>query len=157
MFACALYPTNSDFLENVAAEVVDNVKRTQFHPALFVWSGTRLCWLSAVVSNKQYHHLGGMVDRRRCIRCFILSDLSGNNENEASIAEDWWGFPVGQEPQYASMYSQLYFGTVFSQIATIDTSRPVLASSPSNGDETAENPIAANPQVRRGLSTVVPH
>ncbi len=97
MFACALYPVNAEFLENVAFEVADNVKRTQYHPSLIVWSG--------------------------------------NNENEASIAENWWGFPHSDEPTYASMYSDLYFGTVFAQIPSIDTTRPVLASSPSNGNE----------------------
>ena len=101
IFACALYPTDSDFLANVAGEVIDNVKRTQHHAALIVWSG--------------------------------------NNENEASIAENWYGFPSADEPTYASMYSDLYFGTVFAVLETIDTSRPVLPSSPSNGDETGRN------------------
>ena len=44
------------------------------------------------------------------------------------------------------MYSQLFFGTVLETIRTVDTSRPLLPSSPSNGYETAANPVASNPQ-----------
>ncbi|WP_037386250.1 beta-mannosidase [Sinorhizobium americanum] len=39
MFACNLYPSTPDFLENVAAEVEYQVKRLQSHPSIALWCG----------------------------------------------------------------------------------------------------------------------
>ncbi|RAL17317.1 beta-mannosidase mndA, partial [Aspergillus homomorphus CBS 101889] len=38
-FSDALYPTDQAFLENVAAEVVYNVRRVNHHPSLALWAG----------------------------------------------------------------------------------------------------------------------
>lgn len=38
-FACALYPTDKPFLENVKHEVTDQVKRLMVHPSIVLWSG----------------------------------------------------------------------------------------------------------------------
>lgn len=38
MFACALYPVDSDFLANVQAEVVHQVQRLKRHPSIVLWS-----------------------------------------------------------------------------------------------------------------------
>ncbi|KAK5809879.1 glycoside hydrolase superfamily [Linnemannia elongata] len=39
MFACALYPTDRLFLENVQQEVKDQVNRLMCHPSIILWSG----------------------------------------------------------------------------------------------------------------------
>nr|WP_294938062.1 glycoside hydrolase family 2 protein [uncultured Flavobacterium sp.] len=39
MFACAMYPGDKPFLENVKQEVIDNVNRLQNHPSLALWCG----------------------------------------------------------------------------------------------------------------------
>ena len=39
MFACAFYPVDDAFLENVRAEVADNVKRARNHASLALWNG----------------------------------------------------------------------------------------------------------------------
>ena len=39
MFACAMYPGDKDFLENVKQEAIDNVKRLQKHPSMALWCG----------------------------------------------------------------------------------------------------------------------
>ncbi|WP_170111255.1 glycoside hydrolase family 2 protein [Mangrovibacterium marinum] len=39
MFACAMFPGNPEFLDNVKAEAEDNVKRLRNHPSLGVWCG----------------------------------------------------------------------------------------------------------------------
>lgn len=39
MFACAMYPGNEAFLNNVKQEVIDNVNRLQNHPSLAIWCG----------------------------------------------------------------------------------------------------------------------
>jgi len=39
MFACAMYPGNDSFLENVRLEALDNVKRLRNHPSIVLWCG----------------------------------------------------------------------------------------------------------------------
>ncbi len=39
MFACAMYPGDADFLNNVKYEIIDNVTRLQNHPSLAIWCG----------------------------------------------------------------------------------------------------------------------
>ena len=39
MFACAMYPGDENFLQNVKMEVIDNVNRLQNHPSIAVWCG----------------------------------------------------------------------------------------------------------------------
>uniref|UniRef100_A0A914W5M2 Beta-mannosidase n=1 Tax=Plectus sambesii TaxID=2011161 RepID=A0A914W5M2_9BILA len=39
MFACALYPTNAEFLSNVGAELVEQVNRLKYHPSIVIWAG----------------------------------------------------------------------------------------------------------------------
>ena len=39
MFACAMYPGDAAFLENVRAEIDDNVRRLRDHPCIALWCG----------------------------------------------------------------------------------------------------------------------
>ncbi|MCK9400847.1 MAG: glycoside hydrolase family 2 protein [Bacteroidales bacterium] len=39
MFACAMYPGNEVFLENVRQEAIDNVRRLRNHPSIVLWCG----------------------------------------------------------------------------------------------------------------------
>jgi beta-mannosidase len=39
MFACAMYPGNDEFLENVRQEAINNVKRLRNHPCIVLWCG----------------------------------------------------------------------------------------------------------------------
>ena len=39
MFACALYPTDPEFLDSVDKEVLTQVRRLQHHPSIAIWSG----------------------------------------------------------------------------------------------------------------------
>ncbi|XP_070804532.1 beta-mannosidase [Pituophis catenifer annectens] len=39
MFACALYPTNQDYLDSVRTEITQQVKRLKCHPSIILWSG----------------------------------------------------------------------------------------------------------------------
>jgi len=39
MFACAMYPGDATFLQNVQNEVIDNVTRLQNHPCIALWCG----------------------------------------------------------------------------------------------------------------------
>lgn len=39
MFACSMYPTKEWFLQSVANEVRQQVRRLQYHPSIIVWAG----------------------------------------------------------------------------------------------------------------------
>ncbi|XP_061020300.1 beta-mannosidase isoform X1 [Dama dama] len=39
MFACALYPTDEDFMDSVREEVTQQVRRLKSHPSIITWSG----------------------------------------------------------------------------------------------------------------------
>ena len=39
MFACAMYPGDEQFVENIKHEVIDNVNRLQNHPSIALWCG----------------------------------------------------------------------------------------------------------------------
>lgn len=39
MFACAMYPSDDHFINNVKNEVIDNVNRLQNHPSVALWCG----------------------------------------------------------------------------------------------------------------------
>jgi beta-mannosidase len=74
---------------------------------------------------------------------------SGNNENEAAVAQNWYGIPAEKMPKVKDDYRKLYVSTVMSALQEVDkgTNRPFVTSSPSNGIETiSENYIAKNPQ-----------
>ncbi|KAH3701562.1 hypothetical protein DPMN_076550 [Dreissena polymorpha] len=69
--------------------------------------------------------------------------LSGNNENEKALVQDWYGTGVNFT-LYKADYLKLYIDTVRSIVMAEDTSRPFLASSPSNGVETQAEGWVAN-------------
>ncbi len=74
---------------------------------------------------------------------------SGNNENEAAIAQNWYRIPAEDMPKAKDDYRKLYVSTVMSAVEEVDkgTNRPFVTSSPSNGIETVqEDYIAKNPQ-----------
>lgn len=74
---------------------------------------------------------------------------SGNNENEAAVAENWYQVPAEKMEKVKNDYRQLYVETVMKTVATIDLgdNRPFITSSPTNGKESVkENYIATNPQ-----------
>ncbi|XP_049452051.1 beta-mannosidase [Epinephelus fuscoguttatus] len=108
MFACAMYPTEDDFIQTVSEEVVQQVQRLKSHPSIIIWSG--------------------------------------NNENEAALATDWFNIPVSQRPIYLKDYVTLYVNNIRQIVQQEDQSRPFLVSSPTNGAESEqESWVAENP------------
>uniref|UniRef100_A0A8C4V2I5 Beta-mannosidase n=1 Tax=Falco tinnunculus TaxID=100819 RepID=A0A8C4V2I5_FALTI len=108
MFACALYPTDKNYLESVRAEVSHQVRRLKSHPSIILWSG--------------------------------------NNENEAAIASNWFSIPYADKEVYIKDYVMLYVKNIREIVLTEDKSRPFIASSPTNGLESVkEGWISQNP------------
>ncbi|NXQ12073.1 MANBA mannosidase, partial [Peucedramus taeniatus] len=100
MFACALYPTNQNYLESVRAEVSHQVRRLKSHPSIILWSG--------------------------------------NNENEAAIASNWFSIPYPDIGVYIKDYVTLYVKNIREIVLSEDKSRPFVASSPTNGLESVK-------------------
>lgn len=74
---------------------------------------------------------------------------SGNNENEAAVAQNWYGVPAEKMNKTKDDYRKLYVDTIMKAVQEVDNgnNRPFVTSSPSNGIETiAENFIAKDPQ-----------
>ena len=73
---------------------------------------------------------------------------SGNNENEALIAQNWYDVPVTKMPKAKDDYRKLYVNTVMTAVKEVDKgmNRPFITSSPSNGPESVkEDYIAKDP------------
>ncbi|CAF2561588.1 unnamed protein product [Rotaria sp. Silwood2] len=74
---------------------------------------------------------------------------AGNNENEAAVAQNWYGVPAEKMNKTKDDYRKLYVETVMNALIQVDkgSNRPFVTSSPSNGLETIiENYIAKDPQ-----------
>ncbi|XP_054169104.1 beta-mannosidase-like [Oppia nitens] len=62
MFACALYPVTNDFLNSVAIEITQQVRRLQHHPSIALWAGNneneaalaQFWWPEILVNGKIY-------------------------------------------------------------------------------------------------------
>nr|XP_030127530.3 beta-mannosidase isoform X2 [Taeniopygia guttata] len=108
MFACALYPTDQNYLESVRAEVSHQVRRLKSHPSIILWSG--------------------------------------NNENEAAIASNWFSIPYSDIGVYVKDYVMLYVKNIRKIVLSEDKSRPFITSSPTNGLESVkEGWLSQNP------------
>ncbi|XP_047010242.2 beta-mannosidase isoform X2 [Ictalurus punctatus] len=71
---------------------------------------------------------------------------SGNNENEAAIAADWFSIPPAEKPRYVKDYIQLYVENIREIVLQEDSTRPFLVSSPTNGvNSEKEGWVAKNP------------
>jgi beta-mannosidase len=73
---------------------------------------------------------------------------SGNNENEAAVAQNWFDIPKEKMAKVKDDYRKLYVDTVMNAVKEIDKgdNRPFITSSPSNGLESIkEDYIATDP------------
>lgn len=62
---------------------------------------------------------------------------AANNENEAALYGNWYG--TGEEKVYRDDYVKLYVDTIKNEAVNIDSARPFMVSSPSNGLYSEEN------------------
>lgn len=56
MFACAMYPGDNDFMENVKYEAIDNIKRLRNHASIALWCGNN-------ENNEAWHRWGWQTGR----------------------------------------------------------------------------------------------
>ncbi len=54
-FACAIYPANEEFVENVKKEAIQNIKRLRHHPSLALWCGNNeieMLWIPLLIQSQ---------------------------------------------------------------------------------------------------------
>ena len=70
---------------------------------------------------------------------------SGNNENEAAVAQNWFGIPKEKMAKTKDDYRKLYVDTVMNAVKEVDkgNNRPFVTSSPSNGLESIKEDYIA--------------
>jgi len=60
MFACAAYPENKEFIENISEEVKQNVNRLKNHPSIIIWCGNNENeWIWFQESKRSYKEMSG--------------------------------------------------------------------------------------------------
>lgn len=122
MFACALYPGNTEFLENVAQEAKDQVRRLRNHPSIVLWCGNNEieeAWQHWGIQKQfNYSHEDSSAIWNSYKALFhkllpsVLNDLDpdrpyyssspkygwGNPESMKSADSHYWGVWWGEEP-----------------------------------------------------------
>lgn len=105
MFACAMYPTEGDFIETVREEIVQQVSGAFTglfpHPICF-WTHHSHAGIEIFFTDQ--------VQRLKSHPSIIV--WSGNNENEAALATNWFNIPVSQRPLYLKDYVTLYVDNI---------------------------------------------
>ncbi|XP_072898425.1 beta-mannosidase isoform X2 [Hemitrygon akajei] len=69
---------------------------------------------------------------------------SGNNENEAALAVNWFHVSPSNMTLYLDDYVQLYVNTIREIVLQEDRNRPYITSSPTNGEESVQEHWVAN-------------
>ncbi|XP_048189499.1 beta-mannosidase [Perognathus longimembris pacificus] len=118
MFACALYPTEEDFLNSVRAEVTHQIKRLKSHPSIILWSGNNenevalmMNWYSINASHLHTYIEDYVTLYVKNIRTLVLQGdktrpfiTSSPTNGAKSIAEGW----LSHYP-YSNYYGDVHF------------------------------------------------
>jgi beta-mannosidase len=149
MFACAMYPGDAAFLENVRQEAIDNVRRLRNHPSLALWCGNNEIlgaweggWKEQVTSSQGeevaaqlwqaydslFHHLlPAVVEAEDPGRFYWSSSPSaGTGEPENQLAGDmhyrgvWWGKePFGRYREHIPRFMSEYGFQSFPELSSV--------------------------------------
>ncbi|XP_055490764.1 LOW QUALITY PROTEIN: beta-mannosidase [Leucoraja erinacea] len=98
----------------------------------------------SVTDVPQYYFAVRVVRRLKSHPSIII--WSGNNENEAALATNWFHVSLSNISLYLDDYVQLYVSTIRETVLKEDRNRPYITSSPTNGKESIqEHWVARNP------------
>ena len=120
MFACAMYPTNPDFLNLVGNETAYQVKRLYNHPSIIVWSGNnenevalRENWYGTNHNFSRYKmdyvtlyvtHVKAIVENIDKTRPFVVSSPSNGVESK----QEGWVAKNPRNPLYGDVHHYDY-------------------------------------------------
>ncbi|KAJ3078493.1 hypothetical protein HK102_004465, partial [Quaeritorhiza haematococci] len=151
MFACAMYPVDAAFLDNVREEAEHQVKRLMHHPSIVLWSGNNeneealvTGWYEPVKKNPFVYTVSvcGMGDGVVWAGAFLLSVVgvarsSGRGGREGMICQsecvdlDFLSSSL-THPKKVD-YHRLYHETIMPVVKQLDKTRAFISSSPYNG------------------------
>ena len=150
MFACAMFPGDEAFLENVRQEAIDNVKRLRNHPSIALWCGNNevlIAWhnwgwkQAAEAKSKEnadkiwqayldiFHKtLPGVVEQYDPSRSYWSSSPSSGPGIPADLVngdEHYWGVWWGREPfkNYATHLARFMSEYGFQSFPELSTVR----------------------------------
>lgn len=112
MFACAMYPGNKEFIQNVEEEAQFQVKRLSPHPCMAIWCGNN-------ESSEGWHRWGwqnnlGFMERRKVWRAYqcLFQDKLSNTVASFSSIPYWESSPsLGRgDPQHQFEGDAHYWG-----------------------------------------------
>ncbi|WP_020612991.1 beta-mannosidase [Sediminispirochaeta bajacaliforniensis] len=101
MFACALYPSQPEFLENVRSEVEYQIKRLKDHPSLVLWCGNNedvgaLTWFDVSKANRDRY----IIDYDR-----LNEGVIGKAVKRIDPQRTWWpSSPSAGEGDYSDCW-----------------------------------------------------
>jgi beta-mannosidase len=142
MFACAMFPGDEAFLENVEAEAESVIKELRHRPSLALWCGNNECeegwfywgWKDALPASVWADYekifdqiLPRMVEKLDPDRAYWPSsphsDKIGDPRSELSGDMHYWGIWHGQEPfsEYRKKFHRFYSEFGFQSFPLIDT------------------------------------
>ena len=142
MFACAMFPGDEAFLENVKAEAEDVVKQLRHHPSIALWCGNNECeegwfhwgWKEQYPLNvwedyeKIFHQiLPQAVEKCDPARAYWPSsphsEEIGDPRSDKSGDMHYWGIWQGQEPfkEYRKKFHRFFSEFGFLSFPLIET------------------------------------
>jgi len=100
-FACAPYPGNNpEFVENIRAELTDQIRRLRHHPSIAVWCGNNevegLITGFKLITRQEYDHLFHDVIGTKMKELFPEANYVGGSP-EAGDEHKWWVWHVGAD------------------------------------------------------------
>lgn len=142
MFACAMFPGDEAFLENVRAEAEDVVRTLRHHPSIALWCGNNECeegwfhwgWKEKYPETvwqdyeKIFHGLLPEVvekldPKRPYWPSSPHSEITGQPRSEASGDMHYWGIWHGQEPftEYRKKFHRFFSEFGFQSFPLLET------------------------------------
>lgn len=142
MFACAMFPGDERFLENVRAEAEDVIQRLRHHPSIGLWCGNNECeegwfhwgWKEQYPVTvwedyeKIFHRiLPRAIEKFDSSRAYWPSsphsEIIGQPRSEASGDMHYWGIWHGQEPfsEYRQKFHRFFSEFGFQSFPLLET------------------------------------
>ncbi|MBY9005926.1 MAG: glycoside hydrolase family 2 protein [Candidatus Lokiarchaeota archaeon] len=85
MFACSIYPSSKEFLDNVGKEINHQIKRLKDHPSIVIWCGDNenvgsVNWFPVTLKKREFYVKNYL----------ILNHFIGNIAKELDPKRIWW-------------------------------------------------------------------
>jgi beta-mannosidase len=133
MFACAMYPWDAGFLDNVKAEITQQVKRLRHHPSIVLWCGNNEVdeawhnwgWEKQYTAQQQEQIWKGYQQLFQQLIPAVVQQYDGSRQYIASSPEYGWGRPQSMV-QGDSHYWGVWWG--MQPVETLRTKVPRFMS-----------------------------